>query len=237
MKQIRHLTTPAILALAFLLSSSALAQHDHDNAGAASKQEPRHGDPYYLPNCPISGKRLGSMGDPVIKIYDGREIRFCCPACPPKFEKDRDTVLAKIDRQIIDDQLRLYPLKTSIVSGKDLPEKPLDFVYGNRLIRVVDLQEKERFLKEAERFLKDLNKAVVDQQQKTYPSSACLVSGEKLGREMGKPENTVMASRLIRLCCAHCKKDVEESPAMILSKLEAARAKGGAQEKPEQPGH
>src|SRR5712675_516899 len=55
------------------------------------------GDPYALAVCPISGKKLGGMGDPVVKDYDGREVRFCCAMCPPNFEKDQDKSFAKLD--------------------------------------------------------------------------------------------------------------------------------------------
>src|SRR5882672_2417975 len=76
------------------------------------------GDPYALATCPISGKKLGAMGDPIVKNYDGREVRFCCAMCPPNFEKDKDKSLAKLDEAMVKDQTPFYPVDTSIVSGK-----------------------------------------------------------------------------------------------------------------------
>ena len=46
------------------------------------------GDVYPLKRCPVSGKKLTSKGQPVQKIYKGREIRFCCKGCISVFEKD-----------------------------------------------------------------------------------------------------------------------------------------------------
>ncbi len=48
--------------------------------------------------CPVSGEKLegGDMGEPVSVAYKGRTIKFCCPMCPPKFEKDPAKYLAKL---------------------------------------------------------------------------------------------------------------------------------------------
>jgi YHS domain-containing protein len=48
--------------------------------------------------CPVSGEKLegGDMGEPVSLVYKGRTIRFCCPICPPQFEKDPPKYLAKL---------------------------------------------------------------------------------------------------------------------------------------------
>ncbi|MDD5565250.1 MAG: hypothetical protein PHQ91_16160 [Thermoanaerobaculaceae bacterium] len=48
--------------------------------------------------CPVSGEKLegGEMGEPVSLVYKGRTIRFCCPMCPPQFEKDPAKYLAKL---------------------------------------------------------------------------------------------------------------------------------------------
>jgi YHS domain-containing protein len=48
--------------------------------------------------CPVSGESLadGDMGPPVALSYKGRTILFCCNMCPPKFQKDPATYLAKL---------------------------------------------------------------------------------------------------------------------------------------------
>lgn len=55
---------------------------------------------YPLAVCIVSGKRLGSMGEPIIKIYDGREVRLCCPACVAPFEADNAGYFKKLDEAI-----------------------------------------------------------------------------------------------------------------------------------------
>ncbi len=58
---------------------------DHAASGAAKTGEPAlpttpeqaWTGPYTLDTCPVSGEKLGSMGDPSVKMYDGREVRFC----------------------------------------------------------------------------------------------------------------------------------------------------------------
>lgn len=199
---------------------------------AAPVAHVRSGDPYPLDTCPITGKKLGAMGDPDVKVYSGREIRFCCPACPAKFEKDLPASIAKVDEKIIADQSPLYPLKTSVVTGIDLPAKPYEFVFGNRLIRVGAESEKVEFLMNSVHFMAALDKAVVAQQSPGYPITKCPVSNEDFGGEMGKPVNDVVGGRLVMLCCKECKEDVEKNPAKYIAMVDAARAKGGTDSKP-----
>lgn len=180
------------------------------------------GDPYPLATCPITGKKLGSMGEPVVKVYDGREVRFCCPACPEKFEKELVKNIDTLDEAIVKDQLPLYPLDTSVVSGKKLPEKPIDWAYNNRLIRLADETEKAEFLKDPAKQLRALDKATIEKQSKDYPLKTCPVSKDELGA-MGESKDLVIAGRLIRLCCARCEKDVRKEPSKFIAMIDAVR--------------
>ncbi len=56
--------------------------------------------PYPLKTCLVSGATLGEMGDPVVKIYDGQEIKFCCGGCTKSFEKDSAKFLADMNKQV-----------------------------------------------------------------------------------------------------------------------------------------
>lgn len=51
---------------------------------------------YTLDTCVVSGEKLGSMGDPVVKVYDGQQVKFCCSSCVKDFEKDKAKFIAKI---------------------------------------------------------------------------------------------------------------------------------------------
>ena len=45
-------------------------------------------DSYPLDICAVSGKKLGSMGDSIELVHEGRQVRFCCQGCVPTFKKD-----------------------------------------------------------------------------------------------------------------------------------------------------
>lgn len=94
--------------------------------------------PYPVSTCPVSGQELGSMGDPVVKNYDGREVRFCCGLCPAKFEADEANYMAKLDEAIVEAQKDTYPLQICVVSkealGGDMGD-PFDHIHGNQLVR------------------------------------------------------------------------------------------------------
>ena len=60
---------------------------------------------------------------------------------------------------------------------------------------------------------------------KPYPLTTCVVSGEKLGGDMGKPVIYEYKGREIKFCCKDCRKDFDKDPAKFIKKLEAAEAK------------
>lgn len=96
--------------------------------------------PFYpLEMCPVSGKKLGEMGEPVNLIYKNRLVRFCCPDCKAEFQKDPSKFIAKIDAAVIAAQSKKYAAKTCVVSeeefGGEMGE-PVDYVIGNRLVRL-----------------------------------------------------------------------------------------------------
>lgn len=55
------------------------------------------GAEYPLDTCVVSGAELGSMGDPVVINHNGREVRFCCPACVAKFNAEPEKYLKRLD--------------------------------------------------------------------------------------------------------------------------------------------
>lgn len=46
--------------------------------------------------CPVTGAKLGSMGEPVAVEVKGQKVWTCCKACPPKLKADPDKYLAKL---------------------------------------------------------------------------------------------------------------------------------------------
>jgi YHS domain-containing protein len=53
---------------------------------------------YPLDTCLVSGEKLGDMGDAVVIIYQGQQVKFCCDSCVPKFNKDPKRYLAKLKK-------------------------------------------------------------------------------------------------------------------------------------------
>lgn len=62
------------------------------------RAERRTGDPYTLDTCPISGGKLGSMGDPVELVLAGRMVKLCCAGCLGQVEAKPWEVIAKVDK-------------------------------------------------------------------------------------------------------------------------------------------
>ena len=52
--------------------------------------------PDLLKTCPVSGDKLGEMGDPFKFVYKGQEVKLCCSGCKKDFLKDPDKYIAKI---------------------------------------------------------------------------------------------------------------------------------------------
>lgn len=67
-------------------------------AGCASAPARDAVRPYPLDTCIVTGNALGSMGDPITKVYDGQEVKFCCKPCVEEFEADPSAFLKQLGR-------------------------------------------------------------------------------------------------------------------------------------------
>lgn len=52
--------------------------------------------PYPLTLCPVSDEKLGSMGDSVVFVHAGQEIKLCCKSCRKDFDAAPAKYLAKL---------------------------------------------------------------------------------------------------------------------------------------------
>lgn len=215
MKQVSTMMMIAALAVLTGMTGTAYAEEE---------AQPARSGLYTLETCPVSGQKLGSMGDPVVKTYDGREVRFCCEGCVASFEEDKDAHWKKVDAAIIKQQKPLYPIETCVVMGAKLDAMggPVDKVYRNRLVRFCCAGCVSAFEREPEKFLKKLDEAVVEKQKEDYPLETCVVSGQELG-SMGEPVEYVAGGRLVRLCCKGCVNSLESDPQKYLKKLDEAK--------------
>jgi type II secretory ATPase GspE/PulE/Tfp pilus assembly ATPase PilB-like protein len=93
---------------------------------------------YPLATCPVSGEKLGSMGDALDLVHGTRLVRVCCKNCIKSFEKDPAATMAKIDAALIEAQVASYPSKTCPVSKQELGSMgdPIDLLYGTKLVRL-----------------------------------------------------------------------------------------------------
>ena len=53
--------------------------------------------PYPLDYCVVSNEKLGSMGKPVVFIFENQEIKLCCKECRKDFDADPKKFLEKIN--------------------------------------------------------------------------------------------------------------------------------------------
>jgi YHS domain-containing protein len=110
--------------------------HDHDHVTVATPAPGPASAPYMLETCPVSGEKLGSMGEPVVYSHEGRELRFCCDGCISPFEKDPAQYLEKVDAAMIERLRPDYPLDTCVVAGSKLGSmgEPYAHIYRNQLV-------------------------------------------------------------------------------------------------------
>jgi len=52
--------------------------------------------PDKLTTCPVSGEKLDEMGKPYVFVYQGQEVKLCCPGCKKDFDKDPAKYVKKI---------------------------------------------------------------------------------------------------------------------------------------------
>ena len=176
---------------------------------------------YPLDTCPLSGEKLGDGAQNVVK--DGRLVRTCCGKCAKKVHEDPSAAFAMIDRGVIAQQGKRYPLATCPISGEELGEDAVDTVIGTKLVRTCCKRCVAPIQKDSTAAMAKVDAAWIKAGMKTYKLDVCPVSGEKLG-SMGDPIDYLYGTRLVRFCCKGCVKEIKKDPASVLAKLDAAAA-------------
>jgi hypothetical protein len=196
------------------------AERDAALAKLVAAQKPS----YPLDTCVISGKQLGSMGEPIEHNADGRLVRLCCESCVATVTKDPASVIAKIDRAVRLAQKPIYPLDTCVVSGEKLGAMgdPVEHVDGTRLVRLCCEMCVGEYEKDPAAHLAKIDAALIEKLKATYPATTCPISGKELGA-MGEPVDKLYGVQLVRLCCGGCVKSFEKDPSAALEKVHAAK--------------
>src|SRR5579871_4293363 len=94
------ITLLSVLSVAVLTAPIASFADDAKDADAKKPKA------YTLKKCPVSGDKLGEMGDPFVFIYKdkkikddvGREIKLCCKSCKKDFDKDSAKFIKQIEK-------------------------------------------------------------------------------------------------------------------------------------------
>lgn len=182
-------------------------------------------DPWPLDACPMSGAKLAGIPEPIIADIDGREVRFCCNGCLGNFQKDKEAQFKKADAAIADLQRRDYPLTTCIVMDEAFDEEDgaTELVYGNRLFRLCCGMCVRKFKESPAEYVAAVDKAIIAAQLPHYPMDTCIIGGGPLDG-MGGPIDMVIGNRLVRLCCDHCRGEVEANAHSVLARLDKAAA-------------
>lgn len=87
-----------IILATFAAASLALASCGKDKSGDADKDASASAGEYPLTTCVVSGEKLGSMGEPIVREHNGTTVKFCCDSCLPDFEKDPEKYIAKLKK-------------------------------------------------------------------------------------------------------------------------------------------
>lgn len=237
MKTLLTLAAGALLVLP-IAAQKPVAKKPVQAAPAAAAKAPSDADiiaqqlpSYPLDTCPISGEKLGSMGDPVDLVVEGRLVRLCCGGCKKKVLADPAAAIAKIDAAVIAQQKASWPLKACPVSGEAYggDMEPVDYVYGTRYVKFCCKGCIKRFEKDPAKYMEAVDAAYIRAQKPTYPLSVCPISGEELGDDS---VDFLYGTQLVRVCCKKCARKVRENPAPVLARIRAAQAKdhGGEHE-------
>jgi hypothetical protein len=207
-------------AVKYLLAEGA---QDVSEAEPAKAEYASH--PYTLSTCPVSGEALGSMGDPIVRTVEGREIKLCCKGCLKALDKNPAKVIAVVDAAHAEQQRAYYPQicpvlgESLIVDGKDTG---VDVMVGNRLFRTCCKRCAKKVREDPAKFAASLDTAVIKAQSASYPLGVCLVDAKgKLGDVKDRVQR-VVSNRLVQFCCKDCSSAFDKDPATYLAKLDAA---------------
>lgn len=175
---------------------------------------------YPIDTCIVMGAELGSMGDPINVVHNGRLVRLCCEGCIDGFAEDPDQVMVNLDAAIVTAQLDSYPLDTCVISGAKLGSmgEPINVFHENRLARLCCAGCIDAFSAAPAAAMSKVDAAYAEAQREAYPLDTCVVAGGKLG-SMGEPVEIVAGTQLVRFCCAGCLPGFKADPQKFLLKL------------------
>lgn len=200
-------------------------------SSAASAQAAQDMDAYYLSTCPLCGRLLGSRGDAIEITHHGRSVRVCTAECAARFDADPANAILTVDIQLIADQRPFYPTTRSIIDSQPLGDRPIEFIWGNRLFVARDAADRDAVLRDPSAAMRTLNRLVVEHQRHGYGMpDTCPVQGVILPNE--SRIDIVVANRMIRVCCARCARVVRARPYQYIAMVDFANREARRREQP-----
>ncbi len=91
---------------------------------------------YPLEVCAVSGKPLGSMGEPISLVVDNTLIKLCCKGCVKKATANKTDITAKIQTAAFAKQSANYATKTCPVSKHELDADAVSVMHGDTLVKL-----------------------------------------------------------------------------------------------------
>ncbi len=94
------------------------------------------GTNYPLDVCAVSGKPLGSMGEPLSLVLDNTLVKLCCKGCVKKATANKTEITAKIQDAAFAKQAAAYVATTCPVSKHELDADAVSVMHGNTLVKL-----------------------------------------------------------------------------------------------------
>ncbi|MBI5851424.1 MAG: hypothetical protein HZB39_10440 [Planctomycetes bacterium] len=91
---------------------------------------------YPLDVCPLPGKKLGSMGDPIQLVLDGTLVQLCCKGCIKRANAGAAGIVERIHDAAYAAQAKAYPLKDCVISDHELGADAVSVMVGTKLVRL-----------------------------------------------------------------------------------------------------
>lgn len=114
---------------------------------------------YPMTTCPVTGEKLGDKA--VDHVHGTRLVRLANAEAAASFKKDPAAAMAKVDKALIEAQLKTYPTKVCVVSDEALGGEmgdPIEYLHGTRLVRLCCKSCIKAFDKDPAAYLAKLDK-------------------------------------------------------------------------------
>ena len=116
-----------------------------------------------------------------------------------------------------------YPTDKCVVSDRPLGKSTQNLMLDGTLVRVCCKRCAKKAKAEPDALVARVRNAALSAQREAYPTNKCLVSNHEFDAE--DAADVEVLGRLVRLCCAGCKKKVLADPRGVIAKIDAAAAK------------